>query len=801
MELNHQIRQLPAYKRLSPRGVEYVERALIADPARFVGRNSLSNVSGAYATERFPYLTEYESVSCEKVFVLEAVLDKSVLDLRAQPPPIIKVVTSTAGKRRAVEATLDYLVFGLKAFTLVECKRREQLEELVKKSPDWMQADSGEFIYEPALEAAHKLGLDFKVYCPDQLPVAYRANLQLLARLPREDLLAKYPGTLRLIRKRLELRPHTVLELSSDYEGVTGAWLYQAICQRKLFGLLEHQHFDNDFVLYSTEAEAEVRISQLDRSVAFGELGPMYARLLRASTRELELADAAQQRYTARRAHKLPMNSTDYRDARNLRLAEAEQAPRIASFLRKVGDRGGKGNPLPHQVTQETREHAISYLSEGGHPALTRMYADFALHMAPLGLPIPSRETHRQIVNQELGKERAAFLAGGKRAMHAVRARTDGANANPSLAVCGLRVHLDGVYGDIKSKKNHDSVFERPIFYPLVDDASGFILGRGVKVGKSGSVASLMAYRDCFLRHGFLPAQVVFDWGTEFVNHAIRDACGFFGVSYEQRPPGAPRFGAMGEMFNAQISNFLQSLAGGMYFDKLGRAADARKKSIANASMSIAHIVERADQWIFDVWNKTPIGANSKTPEQIWQESLTCFPEAVVQVKDCSLSRYFTSLPVEAKRISAVRGFRYGGTSYTSEKISALLDRGEKLTKPRLDCTDASLLHVMTDHGPLSLRSLDYHRCQGLTDSQRLSTMRDLYFSRSLSSINQNARNIKEARIRREILSIPTNENRAPKHSATESETPAEHYLSQVKKYSIEPLPQFTPERVGSHEK
>ncbi|MGY0800135.1 hypothetical protein ACW7G0_13920 [Lysobacter sp. A286] len=791
MELNHQIRRSPAYQRLTPQGVEYVEHALTADPSRFVGRNSIFSVSGAYASDRFPHLTEYESGSCEKLFVLEAVLERRVLDLRAQPPPIIQVITDKRGRKRAVEATPDYLVFGLNSIALVECKRKKQLEELVGRSPDWMQIDSGEYIHSPALEAASKFGIDFKVYCPDHLPMAYRANLQLLARLPREDLLANYPGTLRLIRKRLAARPHTVLELCSAYEGVTGAWLYQAIWQEELFGLLKHQHLGIDFVIYGTKAEADKRTLHLDCAVPVLEPGPLHLRLLRASSKELELAAAAQQRFDQRRERKALMNATDYRDAHNLRIAKAEQAPRMAAFLRKLGDRGGKGNPVPPRVRDETRNHAISYLSKGVHPAKTKIYADFQIHMEALGLPVPSRETHRQILNREVGAEKAAFLAGGKRAMHAVRARTDGANANPSLKVGGLRVHIDGVYGDIKSKKNHESEFERPIFYPLVDDASGYILGRGVKVGRSGSIAVLMAYRDCYLRHGILPAQVVFDWGSEFVNRAIRETSGFFGVGYEQRPPGAPRFGAMGEMFNAQISSFLQSLSGGMYFDKLGRSADAKRKSIATASMSIEQIVDRADQWMFEVWNRSPIGANSKTPEQLWQESLACFPEAVVQVKDCLLSRYFTSLPVKAKRVSASRGFRYGGSSFASEQLPSLLGRGERPVNPRLDCSDPSTLHVMTEAGPLSLRSLDYQRCQGLSEVQRLADMRRIYFARSIATANQEARNIKEARIRREIDAVSVTDRLVPDESLTEPRSTAELFLSQVSEEAIDALPRI----------
>ena len=744
------LQHLPAYDALSDAGKSYVLRAFDSPPARAVGQTALRNVAGAYASWKFRYLTDYESAGCEKVYVLNAIVDPDVAEVLSQPPPVTILSLDKRGRRRRREYVPDYLEVREGAITLIEAKTRGDLERLAANYDDWRLDGDGSWIFLPALEECARLGLGFRIFCPDDLPQAFRTNLQILARLPREDLLADNAGSLRRMQRLLSRRPYTLAELAGTSDRITGALVYQALMRGEIWGNFRDQHFDLDFVLYRSQAEAySARTTQTEKPLE--ARAPLHRRLLTCSATELDAARTAQERYFNRRKNGLKLNSTDYRDQRRQRQAKGEGAPQLAAFVRRLADRGGRRKLLPESIHRAMREHAESYLKRGGLPCMTRMYADFVQNG---GLPeahIPSRETYRRAVHEHLGPERAAFLSGGKRAFHAAKARTDGGHVNAQLEIAGLRIHIDGVYGDVRSAKDEDQVYQRPIFYPMVDDATGYVLGRGIKLGRSSSFASLMALRDCYVRQGCLPAQVHTDRGSEFKNHAFQDACAYFGMGFELRPSGSPRSGGMSEMLNQQLSMFLHTLDGGMYFDKAGRSADGAKKSRRTASLSVEEIIATVDKWLFEVWNRTPFGGNKKSPEQAWLDSTKVFPEALISVKDTEMARHQTSYPLKSATFDPVRGYRYGGHGYSSEILALIIRRGDKPTNPRLDCTNPSIIRVLTKQGVLALRSTQYQVCQGLTEAQLLGRVSELLEARSRADTNQHRRLRKESKLVQEV--------------------------------------------------
>lgn len=424
---------------------------------------------------------------------------------------------------------------------------------------------------------------------------------------------------------------------------------------------------------------------------------------------------------------------------------------------------------------------ATEYLKGGGPPVATRIYAYYTVAAQEMGAYVVSRETHRKILSRDLARERAAFYAGGKRAFHAAKPRTGGTDANARLQIAGIRCHLDGVLADLKSKKTDEHPSLRLTIYPMVDDISGRVLGRGIRVGKGNRQSALMAIRDTYLRCGCLPGTVYTDRGTEFINESFEQALGFFGCSYEVRASGAPRMGGMGEMFNAQLSIFLQGFDGGMFFDKAGRSADGSKKSERTATLSIESIISQLDEWIFEVWNKTPIGGRELTPDEMWIASLKMFPEVVRAVTDSDLARYFTSVPLNVQIKSAVHGLRYGSKAYSAADLPRLIANGATPKSARLDVENPSVVRVLTNCGPLELHSLDYQRCQGLSQAQLVLEMHKLEESRSRADKNQQSRNHKEAEQQRAFR----REQYAPKPPAqpTAVEESYESYGSNIRSF------------------
>lgn len=703
------------------------------------------SVSGAVAS-RFPYMVDYESSGCERPFVMISIMDKRVVDLLSQPEPLLIHRQDSKGRKQTTRYTPDYLRIRREQIALVEVKSLQQLRQKSEESPDWVEID-GRWKYLPAEAAAASYGIEFEIFFPEAYSQCYLANLQYLVRTSSEDLLTENTTLIQRVRRHLLDRPQSITQLCARFSELTGAWIYQAISAKQLFGFIEHQLLEPDFIVYANEDQAASQAKYLENS-SIRRLsvarGPIQSRYASASKSQVEIAKRRRDTYLERKEKNLPKNATDYRLEVELRAAKEEGADELAAFVPRTSSCGRKPW-LPELIGKEVREHAESYLSAGRVPNQSKIYADYVLSAKEAGSYVPSQESHRKIFLSELSREKAAYIAGGKKGFHAERPRVDGAVAVARLDIAALHVHIDGVYGDVRAARDEEGEYARPIFYPMVDDASGYVPGRGVKLGRGCLLAVAMAHRDCYQRHGLLPSKLIHDWGGEFVNTFVPAMTAHFGTSYERRPKSAPRFGAMGEMFNAQFSSFLQNLDGGTYFDKLGRSVDGSKKSRARAKLSIAEIIYLADEWIFEVWNKTPIGDEKQSPEMRWKDSLRCFPEAAVKVLDDLRNRYETSVPLKAKVVSYTGGYRVGDSRYTSTDLPSLIRNRDTPTDFRLDCMNPSVVYGLTSCGPVELRSLDFIKVDGLTFDRRMQEMHRLLRSRSESKRNQQERNEREA--------------------------------------------------------
>lgn len=788
MSLIENIRNMPGWSLLSPDGRRIVTQAFSCAPDRTVGTNALVNVCGGYASAKFPFLVEYESAGCEKPYILLSVLDEEVLALQSQPTSLVVTVHDKLGRRRPIRYTPDFLEVREDRFWLVEAKTESDLIKLSAKSADWTRDERG-WHYTPAETAAETLGLGFKIFCPDTYPRAFLVNTQYFASVTNEDLLASSPSVLARTKKALRSRPLPLEVLCQQVPDITGGFVFQAIVAGRLFGNINSQHFDSNFLVYGS-ADSFERTAGHRSNTPCRDPGPLEARLLCASENEISAAMERAEKYDSRRDAKVEKNSNERRLASRIKAAELEGAPRLAAFVPNYKARGGSAPKVPEECAAQVVQCAKEYLLGGAPYIKTKIYAHYRLTALDSGEYVVSRETHRKLLSKNLAPERAAFYAGGKRAFHAAKPRTGGDDANSRLQIAGMRCHLDGVFADLKSKQTDEHPSLRLIIYPMLDDISGRVLGRGIRVGKGNRQTVLMAIRDSYLRCGCLPGTVYMDRGSEFNNATVEQALGFFGCSYEFRPSGAPRMGGMGEMFNAQLSRFLQGFEGGMYFDKAGRSADGSKKSARTATLSIEDIISQLDEWIFEVWNKTPIGRRQKAPDEVWASSLQMFPDVVQGVADSPLARYFTSVPLDVQIKNPVHGLRYGSQAYSAADLAQLIASGRTPTSPRLDCEDPSVVHVLTNDGPLELHSLDYQRCQGLSQGRLVLEMHNLSESRSRADTNQKSRNFKEAQQQRSFRTAqksitPPVQPKTPKGSSAS-------YANNVVDFSLKnPLPRL----------
>ena len=753
MDRYHHVRELPAYGLLTAAGRELLSDVFCNAPVRAVGRKSLLSVSGTHISPRFTAPLVYESRGCERAYILLAEHDKEVRELFSQPAKLAFLGRDNRGRRRHVRRTPDFLECRTDTFALVECKPLERLEKLASSSDDWVRDTNGRWRYIPGEEIAAQMGMAFRVFCPSDYPAALVANLDIAARFG--NVFAETSdAVITRVRRLLAKGPMTVEQLCARYAGLTGGLIWAAISTRQLFGFIESQLFGPDFLVYESEPIDLHPFRRGGASPASSEIGPLALRLATASSSELEKAKEAAGHYDARRVQGVPLNSTDHRYKAAIAAAKAEGASRIAAFIPRFRDRGGNGPRIPLQTVETIASHATDYLKNGGLPIGTRLYADFCVFAEEQGLYCPSLETYRKHLLSALAPEAAALMSGGKRAFHRLRPRTDGADAVPSSPIAGMRVHIDGVYADVRAKPDEEGDYPRPIFYPMIDESTGYVLGRGVKVGRPSAGAVVMAFRDCFQRHGALPTSIMADCGSEFRNRLVTDTCAYFRVAQTHRPAGGPRWGGVGEMLNASFSTYLQSFYGGTYFDKAGRAADGDKKSNKTARHSISELVHAADHWLFEIWNRSPIGSSGESPEDLWLRSIGIFPEALIQVRDDALARYHTSVPLGGTKFDSVRGIKYAGRYYAGRQMSELMRQGQQLREPRLDSVDPSTIHVLSRCGSIELHSMEYQHTRELGHAQCMEEMHRLLTARSTARANQHSRNVKEARKVREMRAV-----------------------------------------------
>lgn len=739
---------LPGYERLTDPGRVYVEAAITSPPSRVVGRGSLMSVSGAVVHPKFPDAVVYESVCAEKPYIQLAAISGQIVDILAQPPQLQVLAHDSVGRRSHRKYTPDFIEFDTTCFAFVEAKRQADLEKLAAESPDWAKDSAGNWHYLPAEQIADRFGMAFRVFNPDTLSKPYIANLDVLSRISLAPLNSSEQLLVRRIVREVSIRPRTVRELCAVIAGLTGPLIVRSIIAGKTFGHIDSQLIDPNFVVYASRDDAPFARRALNSTdVSHCQVGEMQKRLDSASKKEIEVATGAQRRYDERRLSGAPLNSTDYRFKAKIEEAQSQGAMRLAAFVPKFRERGGKGRPIASEVRSAIVTHTIQMLTQAGQANQSKLYADFKCVAEAAGFNVPSPETHRRIITSEFSGEREGFLTGGKRGFHSNRPQVDGKDANPRLAIGGLHVHIDGYTADVRAVSDDGVDRGRLIFYPLIDDMSGYVLALGMKLGQGSTPAVMMALRDCIARHGGLPAVIHHDWGSEFINHAVETSAARLGISLSRRPPSAARFGGKGEMFNAQLSTFLGGLPGSTLPDQRGRSVDASKKSRATAALSVEEIIRATIEWIFEIWNRSPIGSQARTPEELWKESIQIFPTGLIPQVDCMTMLFNTSSPLVKRKVDPRKGVSVGTRKFVANELSNMLRSGEQPSEYRLDSMNPAVVYALTRRGPIELRSPNYHSACGATLGQRVCMFDDLLLSKSRANKNQVARNVSEARL------------------------------------------------------
>lgn len=745
------IEQLKSIKKLPPPGVSYVQAAL-KGPSRKVGAGALFNTSGSIAAG--PGQTvEYESEAGEATFVRLCVLGDVPLVL-SQPPQILVRAHDRRGRWHNRYQTPDYLRVTAESVSLIEVKPLAKLERLQILCKDDWSVRRNTWSYAPGVEAAAAMGMKHEVFFPEAYTPQYRANLKYLAAIHREAKELPRKRLVDCVVQSLRDCPKTIRELTQNYLGINADDLLLMMANGVVFGLLEHQTFNLDFVLFGSEEQCHGRRAEIE-AFRLKEIpaGSLTHRLAKATQRELEHAKSALRKYNERREQNTRMNSWDYRVRNGINAAIAEGAPPIAGIVPRFSERGGAGTPLREDDAKALLDYIEDYLKNlKSKPSPTEIHANLLDAWTHPAARIPCVETIRTYLAKNFTPERIAALTGGPRAIQNARRKTPGESCNERIDLAGMWAQCDAVYSDIvpKDVDEQDWILTRPIVFPMVMSSSLYIASAGIEFGSPSSLGFLMAVRLCLQENGWLAETIYNDRGPEFNSKIWSDSALVLQISTARRPIASSRSGGEIEMVNGQLNKYVQTLHGGTYHDQAGRSADRSQKGRATAMHDLMEVVRAIYRWI-QIWNNTRHGNRLLTPKEQFERELAAFPQGVRRPLLDEIANYHTSYPIRAKAMTYQRGLAFSGKRFSSDVVSDLLSRGEYPTDLRVDCLNPSIIRGLTSQGLVRITSRDFHGISGMGKEQRILAMAECMRYHAVTKRNQMEYQAALARERREL--------------------------------------------------
>ncbi len=467
-----------------------------------------------------------------------------------------------------------------------------------------------------------------------------------------------------------------------------------------------------------------------------------------ATGQEISRAQGSLTAYQIARAGRVPLNSTDYRYKAKLEQAQAEGAPALSAFIQRTGDRGRRPY-IPEDCVECMHQIALEHIKESPKPTLILAYGEFLNKAKEAAIYQPSLETFRKHYNAALTPEKRALASRGKRGFHAERASTDPRRRAISPPIPGLFAHIDCTPADVVAIPDKEiGDWPRPIVIPLLDEESGYALGRGYLFGSTNKLAAAIALCDSVIRNGCLPSNISYDGGSEFNNAFLGQMLAALNVSGVYRPRSAAQWGARIEAFFARLNAFLQQLYGGLANDKMGRASDGKKKGKRRAIYEIAELIKIIDHWIFEIYNKQPAKDEDLSPEDLWKNGRSAFPQCCKSFVYDRAFRLITAVPCGQTRRDTwdrKKGLRFGGATFSSYELAAAHLQGAKLDAMRLDACDPTLMYAITSLGTIDAFSPNHSEMGGEDTSVRLADHVSLLEYHARAKANQTATKHKEA--------------------------------------------------------
>ncbi|MEO6830135.1 MAG: hypothetical protein ABI164_10030, partial [Acidobacteriaceae bacterium] len=311
------------------------------------------------------------------------------------------------------------------------------------------------------------------------------------------------------------------------------------------------------------------------------------------------------------------------------------------------------------------------------------------------GVPTPSMTALSRAVAKEDPTKRA-LTHGGMREFQSVESRSDPRYRSMHAVGYGHTLHIDSSKFDNRCAPELELGFpaEAPVFYIGVDEATSQTMAHSIIFGSARTDGFAILIREFVYRHGFLPAVIWVDRGSENKSEWLVIFCYENGITLKYSPTGGSRFNSQAEGRIRQINEHVaHDFVGSTEPDMAGRKVDGKFKSRKNARTRFVQLVDAFKNYVYGDLAKTPL-PDGDTPEKKKEESLARYG---LLGRDCKFDDALliqTSIRVKyTGRATEKSGIRTGGGFFTSEELKIPL-RTRQPDQVRRDCVDPSVQNV-----------------------------------------------------------------------------------------------------------
>jgi len=721
----------------------------------------------------------------------------AVLEMWDQPESVSITFEAAHGRVHRTHYTADFLVLRQDELVAYQVKPRHQCEKLVKQRPGrWRTSEVG-FEDRAAAEAFGAIGITHEVVTEDVINPIACENFALLLQARRSPV---DPDPSIGAAALAVLAAEEVLTLGDLLRKTTSAdatHVLRLIDQQRIAALLDRQRLaEPDDALVGLSLAALTEVANLKRGL-----------LLRVSPNGVRHEDAP----TVRQL-------TSVVERRNLL---AGVAPRVSDrtlrrWRQRMRDEGGDLLALVPQThkrgnrKRRVAELDLTLMREAirtvllvpnppkairGYHAYLRLCSESAASHAERSVSEPKPVSLKTFLKElsRIPAEERALAQGGHRSATAMASPVAPQDRALTPLRAWERAHIDhylidhhalvGIFGNKRKAK-------RAWLTVMVDQTTQVVLAISISFRDPSRRACATVMRDCVIRHGRLPETVVVDNGADFQSVYFEVLLARYGVSKQDRPPGAPRFGGQIEaVFHGIKEELILSLRGSTANDQRGRSVSRTHRGQEHACWSLLAIYDAYQRYFLKHYNLKVRPGSYVSADQKFSGLEGVFGCSGVPVSFDQTFLIATAIPLDRPlRVDACRGVRHLDRWYFHPALLAPgLERVEVLEEPWNDrCIYASVngrwvpCFSGPDHAAAGLSEARMLESIVFLESRELTSM--IRFEQYLTLEQQTAENriiegIAESEVRKNLRK----KNKAPPNqrslgisprSATESPKP-----------------------------